>query len=250
MEKEKIVSIEDRIPKLKQARKKKANRKLLFYLSIFFFLISIIIYLQSPLSNVKEIKVIGNSTIDDKEILELTGITTETNIWTIQQNQITEKLATHPIVDTVDVSRQFPNNVKIEVIEHKIVGYVYKTEEEAYYPVLSDGTIPQVDTPLNYGEAPLLMNFEEEQYLQRMINELNDVPNKIFNLISEISWQPTEKNKYKIVLYMNDGFIVHATIRNFATKMQAYPSVVSQLDPNVKGIVHMNVGTYFEEIKD
>ena len=39
MEKKNVVSIEDRIPKLKEARKKKANRRLHF-LSIYFFLLN------------------------------------------------------------------------------------------------------------------------------------------------------------------------------------------------------------------
>ena len=71
----------------------------------------------------------------------------------------------------------------------------------------------------NKGDGPLLINFKDEQYLQRMAVELSKIPVDIFNLISEISWEPTEKNKYKILLYMNDGFIVDATIRNFSNKM-------------------------------
>lgn len=250
MKKENIVSIEDRIPKLKQARKKKANRKLIFYLSVFFFLLLVIIYLQSPLSNVKHINVVGNKIMNDQEILELTELSTDTNIWTIREKTISLSIASHPIIDTVKVTRNLPSGITIEVEEHKIVGYMFDEEKVRYNPILSDGMIPSVETRLNYGAAPVLMNFDDEQYLQRMIDELNEVPTQIFNLISEIYWEPTDKNKYKIVMYMNDGFVVHATIRGFATKMQAYPSVVSQLDSSVKGILHMSVGTYFEEIKD
>ncbi|MCD8500622.1 MAG: hypothetical protein LRY71_01750 [Bacillaceae bacterium] len=39
MDKQKIVSLEDRIPKLKQQRKQRANRRLIIYLSTFFFAI-------------------------------------------------------------------------------------------------------------------------------------------------------------------------------------------------------------------
>src|SRR5699024_11800125 len=99
----------------------------------------------------------------------------------------------------------------------------------------------------NQGDGPLLNDFKEDVYLERMASELNDIPDDIFNLISEITWTPTDKNKYKILLYMNDGFTVEATIRNFATKMQTYPSIVSQLDDGEQGIIHMGVGTYFEK---
>src|SRR5690625_2410756 len=94
MEKKKVVSIEDRIPKLKQARKKKANRRLLFYLSLFFFLISVIVYLQSPLSYIHEIKIDGNEVVEEEEILIRSDITTSTNIWTINEREIESLIET------------------------------------------------------------------------------------------------------------------------------------------------------------
>lgn len=114
--------------------------------------------------------------------------------------------------------------------------------------MLEDGTtITSVHAPYK-GDRPLLHNFHEEQYLQRISSELSQIPEHVFQLISEITWDPTDKNKYKITLYMNDGFIVHATLRDFANKMALYPSIASQLQPDEKGIIHMGVGTYFEKI--
>src|SRR5690625_5637954 len=88
MEKKKIISIEERIPKLKAARKKKANRRLLFYLFLFFILITIIVYLQSPLSTVDEVKVNGNNNVEQAEIINMTEITEDTNIGTTNAKQV------------------------------------------------------------------------------------------------------------------------------------------------------------------
>ncbi len=247
MEKKKIVSIEDRIPKLKEARKKKANRRLLFYLSIFFLLISTIVYLQSPLSYIKHIEVSGNDLIEDEDIVKLSGLTTNSNIWVMNQQNIIDSLKDHPMIETVEVGRKLPQTVQLKIKEHNTVGYV-KSDSE-FHPVLENGMIITTSNLNNKGDGPLLNNFKDEQYLQRMASELSKVPSDIYNLISEISWEPTEKNKYKIQLFMSDGFIVDVTIRDFASKMSAYPSIVSQLDPNEKGIVHMGVGAYFEKIE-
>lgn len=244
MEKEKIVSIEDRIPKLKQMRKKKANRKLLFYLSVFFILIMIIVYLESPLSNVSKISIKGNEMIAEEEILELSGITSDVNFWAINKGLIEKEILHHPLIKSVDVSRTFPQSITIEVEEDRIIGF--KSEDTSYVPLLSNGESITDEHQLNGARAPLLNGFTEESYLQRMATELSDVPVHIFDLISEVTWAPTDKNKYKIILFMNDGFTVHATIRSFAEKMEAYPSIVSQLDPNDNGIIHMGVGTYYE----
>src|SRR5690625_1738716 len=124
MDDKKIVSIEDRIPKLKQARKKKANRRLVFYLSIFFFLISIIVYLQSPLSHIKTIQVNGNAFLTDEEVIEISELQMNTNIWTINKEEIAEQMAANPIVESAEVNRILPRTVEISLkeFEHVEIG--------------------------------------------------------------------------------------------------------------------------------
>lgn len=247
MSRRKIVSIEDRIPQLKKSRKKKANRRLVFYLTIFFLLISIIVYLQSPLSNVKHIIINGNSFVMEDEIVELSELTEKTNIWAIDQKEITEGILDHPVIESVDVRRKLPSTIEIQISEHDLVGYI--KEGDKIHPILGTGITLPVDVE-SLSNAPQMVGFTEESYLKNMTTELEKLPKSIRNLISEIHWQPTEENKNKILLYMNDGYVVDGTIKKFSDKMQVYPSIVSQLDPDMKGIIHIGVGAYFEEFKD
>ncbi|MEC5422782.1 FtsQ-type POTRA domain-containing protein [Virgibacillus sp. C22-A2] len=245
MSKKKVVSIEDRIPKLKQARKKKANRRLIFYLSIFFFLISIIVYLQSPLSHIKTINVTGNSFYTEEEVINKSELTTTTNIWTINKAAIIAAIESNPIINSVEIERKLPWTIEIHLSENDLVGYI--SDENKFYPVLGNGTVlSNVGQNTFNGEAPLISDFSDEAYLHRMTDELQKLPGNILNLISEIYWTPSEDNKNKIVLYMNDGYMVKGTIRNFADRMEVYPSIVSQLEPNSSGIIHIGVGAYFE----
>lgn len=244
MSEKKIVSIEDRIPRLKQQRKKKANRRLIFYLSIFFVLISIIVYLQSPLSNVQTIKVTGSSLLTDEEVISLSEISTSTNMWSINGKKSGKQIEEHPAIEQAEVKRDFPRDVTIDVIEYRHIGYVQ--DEQLVHPVLLNGDILSSMNVLLDGNAPLLVDFTDEDMLLRMTAELGEVPTAIYNLISEVHWTPAEDNAYKITLYMNDGFIVYGTIRNFAEKIEVYPSIIAQLDPGVKGIIHVGVGAYFE----
>lgn len=248
MEKKKVVSIEDRIPKLKQARRKKANRRLIFYLSIFFILISIIVYLQSPLSHIREIEVKGNNFLLSEEIVDISQLTTETNIWTIDQQGIVEALEGNEAIRSAQVDRKLPWTVEIVVQEYNHIGYV--KDESSYHPVLHNGKVLSSIHKSTIGDGPLLSSFTDEEYLSKMASQLDELPQNIYRLISEVTWQPTELNKNKILLYMNDGFIVDGTIRNFSEKMLAYPSIVSQLDPGEKGIIHIGVGSYFEKLEE
>lgn len=249
MEKKNIVSIEDRIPKLKHARKKKANRRLIFYLTILFLLIAIVVYLQSPLSHVKQVAVKGNVHVSDEEIKEMSHVTGKDNFWKVDKQQVESSVKGHPEVTKVSVSRDFPNTITIQVDEYDRVGYV--RVDGSYYPILENGKrLDSYELRVTNGDAPLLLDFDKATYLEEMSKELRELPSSVANLISEIHWTPTDDNPFQIKLYMNDGYEVQGTIRNFSKKMRAYPSIVTQLSPEDKGIIHIDVGAYFESYSD
>ena len=75
---------------------------------------------------------------------------------------------------------------------------------------------------------------------------MKELPPEIVNIISEVHYTPKNTDKYHITLFMNDGFEVSATILTFSEKMVHYPSIVSQLDPKVKGVIDMEVGSFFK----
>ncbi|QDP40092.1 cell division protein FtsQ/DivIB [Radiobacillus deserti] len=242
-----VVSIEDRIPKLKQARKKKANRRLIFYLSIFFFLISIIVYLQSPLSHIHSIKVEGNEYLADEEIVKISGLKEGDSFWSVNKDKIVKNVESKTeIVKKVSVKRQFPTTVTLSITEFERVGYV-KEKDAQYFPILENGERLSVKALERIpGDAPLLIDFDKDTYLSEMTKELRNSPASIVDLISEIYWKPTDENPYKIRLFMNDGFVVEGSIRNFSKNMKAYPSIASQIDPGSKGVIHIGVGAFFD----
>jgi cell division protein FtsQ len=245
MEKSKIVSLEDRIPKLKQQRRKKANRRLVLLLLLFFTLIACVSYFQSPLSRVKNIDVHGNELYSVDQIVSKSQITTKQNIWKMNKTEIIKEIKKLPEIKEVKIKTVFPNTVKITVSEYKRMAYF--VNETTFYPVLENGRILKSQKitllPIN---APFLKDFKEGKVLNEMITSLKEVPPEVVNSISEIQHTPKENDQYHITLYMNDGFEVSATLRTFSEKMLHYPSILSQLDPNVKGVIDLEVGSYFK----
>jgi len=246
LDKGKIVSIEDRIPKLKQQRKKKANKRLIFLLMLFFLLIGCIIYFQSPLSNVKETIVTGNILYTEGEIEEISGISSSTNIWTIKKDKIEEKLNALPEIKSSSVSLKLPNKVNIEVEEYKRIAYMVSGNK--YIPILESGTELEgrssESTPY---DAPLIMDFDNDKALEKTVKELKKLPAGVYNAISEIHYTPKKTDSYHINVFMNDGFEVAASLSTFAEKMEHYPSIISQLNPKKKGVIDLEVGSYFKE---
>ena len=238
-----IVSIEDRIPKLKQMRKKKANRRLIGLLTIFFLLIFSIIYFQSPISKIQAIKVEGNSYLTDKEIVQASGIKLEENFWEVKKDQATSAIKKEKEVSSAKISRQLPNTIVITVDEYEYTAYVQEGKD--YYPVLANGTILKKKLRVIPDSGPLLVSFKEGKALQTVIEQLDNLPPEIMNSISEIHYNPTESAPYKITLYMNDGYEVTASGETLAKKMAHYPAIVSQLSEEDKGVIDLEVGSYF-----
>ncbi|HLO12091.1 MAG TPA: FtsQ-type POTRA domain-containing protein [Pseudoneobacillus sp.] len=245
MEKGKIVALEDRIPKLKEQRRRKANKRLVLLLFLFFTMIVIIAYTQSPLSHVKTIRIEGNEVYTDSEIISKSGISKTTNIWKVKKSEVSSKLQGLSEIKETDIKIQWPNTVQIQVREHKRIAYL--KQESNYYPVMENGKIlknrNEEKIPVN---SPILFEFKEGKALNEMVKELQNLPSEILNSISEIHYSPKKTDQYHISLFMNDGFEVSATLRSFSEKMVHYPSIISQLDPNKKGIIDLEVGSYFK----
>lgn len=245
MDKDKIVALEDRIPKLKEQRRRKANRRLIFLLFLFFTMIAVVAYVQSPLSHVKKITIEGNELLSKDEIIRITKISNNTNIWSVKKDTISLNLQKLNVIKQADVKIKWPNTVIIEIQEHNKIAYL--ESDNSYYPVMENGKVLKdrkvTELPIN---APILFKFKEGAILKEMVAALEELPNEVLNAISEVHYTPKKTDSYHISLFMNDGFEVSATLRSFSEKMVHYPSIISQLDPSIKGIIDLEVGSYFK----
>lgn len=241
----KVIDIEDRIPKLKQQRRQKANKRFVIYISLFFVLVVFILYFQSPLSKVHSIDISGNVHVTNEEIIELSGVKKGTSFWSIKPEAIAEKVNEHEEVSKAVVVRKFPNQLKIVVKENTRVAYLI--EGTSYYPILETGKILEKEKLENIpADAPLLFNWKQSEELQEMAAQLRLVPASILNRISEIHLTPEDSDPLHITLFMNDGHEVSATVRDFAEKIKSYPMIIDQLTEDNFGVIHLEVGSYFK----
>ncbi|MGS2797590.1 cell division protein FtsQ/DivIB [Bacillus velezensis] len=244
-EREKIVSIEERIPKIKEQRKQKANRRLISFIVLFFMMVLIIVYLQMPISKVSSVTVSGNENVSVKEINALSDIHNgQTEFWSLNKKQTEEKIEQNKLVKKAELSKVFPNKVSIHIEEYKTIAYLQR--HDVYYEVLENGTVlPNEVTPDDAG--PILVDWTNAKKRVKMAEQLDKLSGSLKQSISEIYYTPVKMDQDRIKLYMNDGYVVTASIKTFAGRMKTYPSIVSQLDGGKKGIIHLEVATYFEE---
>ncbi|WP_408010893.1 cell division protein FtsQ/DivIB [Pseudalkalibacillus sp. A8] len=245
MNNEKVTTIVDRIPKLKQQRKQKANRRMIFYISFFFLLILIIVYFQSPLSNVRTIDIKGNQLIPEDTILSQLDFSTDTSYWSVNPKNVESQVRKIVQVESVEVEKVFPNKVIITVTEYDKVAFL--ENDGKYLPLLQNGeSLPQVSEDTVPSNAPILVKWEDENLIKAMAEELTKLSESVRLRISEIHHTPLEKDLQHITLYMNDGYEVQSRIQSFAEYMQYYPSIVDKLDGNTDGVIYMSESPRFE----
>ncbi|MBO1004938.1 cell division protein FtsQ/DivIB [Pseudogracilibacillus auburnensis] len=242
MQKGKVLSLEERIPQIKQLRRRKANRRLIFLLSLFFLLIAFVVYFQSPFSQIHDIKVIGNESIPEKSIISISGIHIGDNIWKMDKKNAEKSILSLPEVKAVDIRLIFPNKLEVKLVERSVVAFI--ASKNQFFPILDNGVILHKNRENVL--APILTSFTEGTVLNELVSQLKELPDEILNAISEIHYDPKETDQYHIYLFMNDGYEVNATIPTLSEKLVHYPSIISQLNPKIKGVIDIEVGSFFK----
>lgn len=190
MEKGKVVVLEDRVPKLKERRRQKANRRLILYLSFFFLCILFVLYFQSPLSAVKHIEVSGNRHLPAERIISLSGITKRTSFWKVDEQSVETKIARHPEIREATVEKRLPNAIVIHVREWRRIAYVYN--RQTFFPLLENGRLlKQEATKTAPNDAPVLVGWKNGDAIAEMTGQLAELPAAVLGAMSPIRLRST-----------------------------------------------------------
>lgn len=88
---------------------------------IFVFSLAVFFFLQSSFFKVREIRVNGNKQFSTEKVVALTGLHIGENIFKANLKQAEAKVALHPLVKLVDISRDLPAAININLTERKAV---------------------------------------------------------------------------------------------------------------------------------
>lgn len=244
----------------KVIKKKELSRKRRkFVLKIFKIIVligiiiaGIIFALLSPIFNVKEIRVIGNSKISTDTIISLSGLKSEQNIFDFKTSDVVDAIKQNAYVDTVDVQRKLPDIININVVE-RVATYILKFGN-AYVYINNQGYILEItNKEANY---PIITNYEtpEEQIKEgnRLCSEdlekLNDVlkiieaasvnNGEIKKLITQINIE--NKSNYILTLQKEKKQVYIGDTTNLSTKMLWIDKFLEEEKDN-EGIIFLNI---------
>jgi len=245
---EKVIDIEDRIPTLKKRRKKRTNRKFIVLILLFFIVLAVLLYFQSPYSNINKITVNGAKLVDNEYYVEKSTLALGKSMWGFKVEDVEKILLKDKWVKEAQVNRNWLRGVTIDMKEWKKVAYL--AGDGTYYPLLENGERFEQkgnDTPI---DAPVFIGITGEKTIKKLVEQLAQLKPEVLALISQVNTNSNDTNPNAVKLYMNDGYEVRAIIQSLADKLNYYPSIVAQIANLEKGVIDLEVGSYYRPFNE
>ena len=213
-------------------RRLKIKRILICLLVVILLVLSLYYVSKLPIKN---IYIIGNNVLSDKEIIELAGISNYPSFMTTSSSGIVNKLKGNIYIKNVEVKKGMYNKLYIYVYEKKIL-CIYGDKL-----ILEDGM--EVDNAYDITSYPMLLS-DVSNVRDKFISKFSLVEEDILLKISEIEYTPNDVDSERFTLKMNDGNLVYVTLGKIE-KVNKYNSIYSRLEGK-KGIIYLDSGDYVE----
>ena len=231
-------------------KKRKLILKIIRTIVLIGILIGTLIYiLLSPLFNIKDVTVTGNNKLSGEEIISLSEIRTEENIFKTSKNDIKNKIKTNPYVENVKIRRKLPDKVEIIVVERVATymlpfanSYVYInnqgymleiTSQKANLPIITGFSTPEEN--LHEGERLLSEDLVKLGEVLQIIESAN--ANGIQALITKIDI--SNRQDYTIMLEKEKKLVHMGDVSNLSTKM-SYINKIIQDEAGIEGEIFVN----------
>ena len=231
-------------------KKRKLILKIIRTIILIGILIGTLIYiLLSPLFNIKDVTVTGNNKLSKEEIISLSEIRTEENIFKTSKNDIKNKIKTNPYVENVKIRRKLPDKVEIIVVERVATymlpfanSYVYInnqgymleiTSQKANLPIITGFSTPEEN--LHEGERLLSEDLVKLGEVLQIIESAN--ANGIQELITKIDI--SNRQDYTIMLEKEKKLVHMGDGSNLSTKM-SYINKIIQDEAGIEGEIFVN----------
>lgn len=144
--------------KKKKINNKKLNRVIKCTSFIVLGIVLLIFLMVSPIFNIENIEIEGNSILSNEKIISLSEIHIDENIFRINKMSVKEKIKSNAYVESVEISRKLPNTIQIQIKERKVK---YMLEyADGYVYVNSQGYM--IDISKDKKEVPIIIGYSTE----------------------------------------------------------------------------------------
>lgn len=187
-------------------------------------------YVKIPIRN---IFISGNTTLNDQEIIDLSGLRDYPSVLGFTNYQIEKNLEKNIYIMDAEVEKKF-RKIYIKVKEN--YGLFYNTSIKK--------TIMYNELQSDIDNVPILINYVTEKVYDLFIDKMKLINRNILNRISEIKYDPNSVDEERFLFTMSDGNYIYITLEKIEA-VNNYVDIIKTFD-NKKGILYLDSGEYFE----
>lgn len=233
----------------------KRNKKIKIFIKLILILlviVGLIIYLMlSPIFNIKNINVEGNSSISSEQIISLSRVQKETNLFKVSNKDTISAIKENPYVKTVEIRRTLPDTITF-VITERIATYMLEYGSSYAY-IDNQGYILEISANIKDGLAKIV-GYETSQdeiipgnrLCENDLEKLNIVlritasakTSEIDNLITSINIE--NSNNYTLFMETEQKTVYLGDCTNLDTRM-LYVKAILEKEKNYAGEIFVNM---------
>lgn len=235
--------------KIKKRRQRKIKIAKYSFLTLC-VLAAIIGTMTSPLFNIKKITVSGNEKITENEVISLSGITLNENIFKTIISKSEDKILENPYIKSVKIKRKLPTNIEIIIEERKTnfmleygSGYVYINNQGYILEVSSE----KLNVPILQGAETDTENFtpgnrlctEDLKKMDTVIKIMDAANNNdIGSLITRIDIQNSENY---MIQFEGEGKVAYlGDATDLSTKMLTIKAILER-ETGIEGEIFVDM---------
>lgn len=221
---------------MKKIKRVKIKFKNLFLVLIILFILSFIGY-KIMTKKINNIYINGNDLLSEQEVLELIDFTEYLEYYKIKPKKIAKRLKTSSLIEEANISKSL-FAITIDIKEYKTLWY----QESDNKVMLSSKEIVKLEEKIL--GIPTLINEIDYRYKDKFIEALTKIDSIVLHQISEITYDPSDIDPERFLLYMNDQNYVYINISRMEY-LNKYDELLPKLE-NKKGILYLDSGNHFE----
>lgn len=168
--------------KKKNGNTKKLRKQAKVLFGFIILLVAIILVLCSPLFNIKNIEVEGNSKLSNERIISISTLQTHTNIFKFNTKLISEKIKENAYVNEAKITRKLPSTVKITIDERQ-PKYMLQFADSYVY-INNQGYMLEISNEKL--ELPILIGFTTDLSNIKAGNRINVTDLKKMDMVIKI----------------------------------------------------------------
>lgn len=247
---EKVTQIKPLSLEEKRAIRRKKQKRIQYTIITLLILIIVLIllYMFTPLSKISNVNVKGNNNVSTSKIKKELNVTSRSRMYIFSKNKAIRNLKQNPLIKEVDIHKQLPNTLTVNVTEYQIVGL--EKNKDKYVPIIEDSKeLTEYKDEVSH-DGPIIDGFKGDKKT-RIIKALSEMSPKVRNLIAEVSYAPTKNKQSRIKIFTKDNMQVIGDITTIADKMQYYPQMSQSLSRDdsgelkTNGYIDLSVGASF-----